>query len=405
MAQIKTLFFICVFMLGINVHLWAQNRNGVIKNEKSLTEVLQIISKKQKKHINYNPAVTNRIYIKDVSNDKNVVELLNKLLVNNDLEIKKAGSNYLYVRPLQKILLKGCVKSKETKSSLSNINVFIDSETNTRTDANGNFSFTLRKGNHKLTFKDKSYYPKTMSISLVAPTNYIIELKKIEQKKVKPQTIYKETKNQDTSINIALSDSLSVQQSYIPYTLPDSLRKEATTELLLPKSSPKYALKSNLILWGLTSPNLAVERKINKNFTAELLLGLNVGKAKQDKQSISYLIQPEIRYWLSRSFSGTSIGYHIYYAHYGAGDIIFPFQRNGLSGDNKYEGHLYGMGASLGYQWSINKHWNIEAVAGAGYVHLAYDKITWNNSWKNKKSLDYNYWGLTKASINLVYAF
>jgi len=196
---------------------------------------------------------------------------------------------------------------------------------------------------------------------------------------------------------------LPVQQSY--YTSPDSLRKEATTDILLLKSSPKYALKSNLILWGLASPNLAVERKINENFTAELLLGLKVGKAKQDKQSISYLIQPEIRYWLSRSFSGTSIGYHIYYAHYGAGDIVFPFQRKGLSGDNQYEGHLYGMGASLGYQWSINKHWNIEAVAGAGYTHLAYDKITWNNSWKNKKSLGYNYWGLTKASINLVYAF
>ena len=403
MARIKTSFFICVFMLSVNAHLGAQDKNSVIKNKKLLTEVLQIISKKQKKHINYNPAVTNSIYIKDVSNDKNAIELLNKLLINNDLEIKEAGSNYLYVKPLQKILLKGCVKNKETKSSLSNISVFIDAETNTRTDANGNFSFTLRKGNHKLTFKDKSYYPKTMSISLVAPTNYIIELKKIEQKKVKPQTIYKETKIQDPSINIALSDSLPVQQSY--YTSPDSLRNEATTDILLLKSSPKYALKSNLILWGLASPNLAVERKINENFTAELLLGLKIGKAKQDKQSISYLIQPEIRYWLSRSFSGASIGYHLYYAHYGAGDIIFPFQKKGLSGDNQHEGHLYGMGASLGYQWSINKHWNIEAVAGVGYIHLAYDKITWNNSWNNKKSLDYNYWGLTKASINLVYAF
>jgi len=247
MARIKTSFFICVFMLSVNAHLGAQDKNSVIKNKKLLTEVLQIISKKQKKHINYNPAVTNSIYIKDVSNDKNAIELLNKLLINNDLEIKKAGSNYLYVKPLQKILLKGCVKNKETKSSLSNISVFIDAETNTRTDANGNFSFTLRKGNHKLTFKDKSYYPKTMSISLVAPTNYIIELKKIEQKKVKPQTIYKETKIQDPSINIALSDSLPVQQSY--YTSPDSLRNEATTDILLLKSSPKYALKSNLILW------------------------------------------------------------------------------------------------------------------------------------------------------------
>jgi hypothetical protein len=95
----------------------------------------------------------------------------------------------------------------------------------------------------------------------------------------------------------------------------------------------------------------------------------------------------------------------MYYSNYGAGDIIFPFQRKGLPNDLFYEGYLYGMGASVGYQKRINKHFAVEGVIGTGYIHLSYDQISWNSSWHNKKSLDYNYWGLTKAEVNIAYLF
>jgi hypothetical protein len=49
-------------------------------------------------------------------------------------------------------------------------------------------------------------------------------------------------------------------------------------------------------LWGLATPNLAIEKRINKNVTAELSIGVKPGDSEHDEKSVSYLIQPEIRY-------------------------------------------------------------------------------------------------------------
>ncbi|MBP1631640.1 MAG: hypothetical protein H6Q15_2533, partial [Bacteroidetes bacterium] len=351
--------------------------------------------------------LTNRLYISDVSADKNAIELLNQLLVNYDLEIKKAASDYLYVRPLQKYLLNGRLRDKESKSPLYNFTVYFDGKAFTRTDIDGNFSFSLSKGNHIVAVKEKTYYPQTVNILMNSARSVIIELKKKEkkEKKVVVQAIHKNSNINNPSINKSLSDSLLAKQCPIIDVLPDSSRINLMPMLSLPTYANNYALKTNLILWGLATPNLAIEKKVNKNVTVELLIGVKPGDSEHDGKSVSYLIQPEIRYWFSRSFNGGYLGYHLYYSHFGAENMIFPFQRKGLSNSEWYAGYLYGMGVACGYQWALNKHLHLEATAGVGYVHLAYDKITWNNSWNNNKSLDYNYFGLTKAAINLVYIF
>ncbi|MBP1631627.1 MAG: hypothetical protein H6Q15_2520, partial [Bacteroidetes bacterium] len=351
--------------------------------------------------------LTNRLYISDVSADKNAIELLNQLLVNYDLEIKKAASDYLYVRPLQKYILSGRLKDKESRSPLYNFTVSVDGKAFTRTDIDGNFSFSLCKGNHIVAVKEKTYYPMTVNILMNSTRNVIIELKqkKKKEKKVVLQAIHKNSNINSPSINKSLSDSLLVQRRPILDTLPDFYGKNLMPMLSLPTNANNYALKTNLILWGLASPNLAIEKRVNKNVSIELSIGVKTGDSEHDGKSVSYLIQPEIRYWFSRSFNGGYLGYHLYYSHFGAENMIFPFQRKGLSNSEWYAGYLYGMGIAGGYQWVLNKHWHIEATAGVGYVHLAYDKITWNNSWNSKKRLDYNYFGLTKAAINLVYVF
>nr|WP_320039163.1 DUF3575 domain-containing protein [uncultured Bacteroides sp.] len=398
---------LCVLMFGISFQSEAQNQNRVSKSKKTLTEVLQMISKRKKVHINFNPELTNRLYISDVSADKNAIELLNQLLVNYDLEIKKAASDYLYVRPLQKYILNGRLKDKESKSPLYNFTVSVDGKAFTRTDIDGNFSFSLCKGNHIVAVKEKNYYPQTVNILMNSARSVIIELKKKEkkEKQIMLQAIHKNSNINNPSINKSLSDSLLAQHRPILDTSPNSSRRNLMPMLSLPTYANNYELKTNLILWGLATPNLAIEKKINKNVSIELSIGIKPGDSEHDGKSVSYLIQPEIRYWFSRSFNGGYLGYHLYYSHFGAENMIFPFQRKGLSNSDWYAGYLYGMGIACGYQWALNKHLHIEATAGVGYVHLTYDKITWNNSWNNNKSLDYNYFGLTKAAINLVYAF
>ncbi|WP_073398830.1 DUF3575 domain-containing protein [Bacteroides luti] len=394
-------------MFGISFHSEAQSRSCVSKNEKTLTEVLQMISKKKAVYINFNPKVTNRIYIKDVSSDKNEIKSLNNLLVDYDLEIKSAGLNFLYISPIQKILIKGCLKEKGLNKRLSDIVVTLDGKYTARTDMNGNFSFSILKGNHKLTIRDKAYYPVTMSLSKINPKNILIKLDKKKVKVLPPVISDVQTekeKMQIPLINNVVSDSSLVQKPDIPDALPNYYKSNSTYILPLPAISPMYVLKSNLVMWEQINPNIAFEYKLSENVTAEISVGLKIGNNKNNGKSISYLIQPEIRYWLSNSFNGFFIGFHMYYAQFSKNNMVYLFQRRGTSNYDR-EGYLYGMGASCGYQFSINKHWRIEATAGAGNIHLAYDKMTWNNSFNNKKSLDYNYFGLTKAAINLVYAF
>lgn len=390
-------------MFGFLVQTQAQNN----KRKKTLTEILQIISKKQKVQINFNPGVTNRIYIEDVTSNKDVVGSINRLLTDYDLEIKNAGPTYLYVKPVKKFALQGIVMDNQSRKPLSGITVSIDGKESVCTNAGGKFNLSLRKGYCKLTIKEKSYYPKMVSVSLPVSGNVVIQLKKREQKvEHRIVEVVKEEKKLSVSeISYVFPDSLLIRQPMMPDTLPYFFSKQVPSELSVTEKQTDFELKFNLIMWGLATPNLAVEKRINNNVTAELLLGFKADKYDKKGQSISYLVQPEIKYWFLQSFNGAFIGYHTYYAHYDAGDIIPPFQRKGISENERYEGYLYGMGASCGYQWSMNKHWNIEAVAGVGYIHLAYDRISLNNSWKSRNRLDYNYFGLTKAAINLVYSF
>ena len=44
-------------------------------------------------------------------------------------------------------------------------------------------------------------------------------------------------------------------------------------------------------------------------------------------------------------------------------------------GHDRYDGSLYGVGISYGYQWIISKRWSMEATIGVGYARLKYDNV------------------------------
>lgn len=403
MIRIKFLFLLCIFMSSFSLDNYAQNS----KKTKTLTEIFQIISKKKKVNINYNPSVANRIHIADVTSEKDVVESLNRLLVDYDLEIKSAGPTYLYVTPLQKFVLQGMVVDEQSSKPIP-CTIIMDGKKTVTTTSGGKFSFSLHKGTYRIAIKENAFLPKSVSISLSSSRNMIIKLKKKEQKII-PVVIQlpekEEKKLQVPAISYPVPDSVLALQPMIPDSLPHFFIGYHPVDSLSKDKSTDFMLKLNMIMWAKGITNIAVEKKITGNVTAEILLGIKPIKYDEKENSISYLIQPEIKFWLLRSFEGFFIGYHTYYAHYGAGDIIFPYLRKGVPENNRNAGYLYGMGASCGYYWPISKHWNLEAVVGVGYIHMVYDKTLLNNLMNKKGRFDYNYFGLTKAAINLIYAF
>ena len=59
----------------------------------------------------------------------------------------------------------------------------------------------------------------------------------------------------------------------------------------------RVALRTDLLLWGTTTPNAGVETSISRHFTVALNGAYNAWKFGNDMKLNLYFVQPELRYW------------------------------------------------------------------------------------------------------------
>lgn len=140
-------------------------------------------------------------------------------------------------------------------------------------------------------------------------------------------------------------------------------------------SAQRVAVKTNLPYWATTTPNLAVETRLNSKWTFDFSVGYNPFSFRGNKKVKHIALQPEGRYWLCSAFSGHFIGANLLYSHYNAGGVKFPFGLFPELKDHRFQGDLGAAGFVYGYSWMLpNKRWNIEAVVGLGVAYTHYDK-------------------------------
>lgn len=163
------------------------------------------------------------------------------------------------------------------------------------------------------------------------------------------------------------------------------------------------ALKTNILYGATLTPNLALEIGLGKKTTIELGGGYNFYEPSSGKLWKHWLVQPEFRYWFCERFNGTFLGVHALGGEYSFAKIDFPLAVFDDLKENRYEGHYYGGGITLGYQWILGKRWNLEASVGAGYVRVHYDKYKCTNCGSSIDNGVKNYWGPTKAAISLLF--
>lgn len=167
------------------------------------------------------------------------------------------------------------------------------------------------------------------------------------------------------------------------------------TVLLLFVSLANYAqntgVKSNLLYWATTTPNLGVETALGKKHTAQVFFGFNPWK------------QSGGGYWFCQSFNGWFLGVHAMGGQFNAGGVKLPLGIFKSLRDHRYEGWYVGGGVTAGYQWPLSKHWNLETSVGFGYDYIQYDKFKCGACGEKEKSSHDNYVGPTKAAISLIY--
>ncbi|WP_075557711.1 DUF3575 domain-containing protein [Parabacteroides timonensis] len=161
----------------------------------------------------------------------------------------------------------------------------------------------------------------------------------------------------------------------------------------------KIALKNNLLMDAMASPNLGVEFKVGERTTIDIPASLNLWSFSDTKKFKHVAVQPEVRWWLCQPLTGHFWGAHAHYASYNVGGIG-PFS---TIKENRYEGWLVGAGISYGYNWILAPRWSIEATVGVGYAYLSYDKFPCGKCQPLEHSGTKHYFGPTKLGLTLIF--
>ena len=168
--------------------------------------------------------------------------------------------------------------------------------------------------------------------------------------------------------------------------------------------SQSVGIKTNLVHWATTPPNIGAEFAFNRKYTMDITGGGNPFEYKDNKKLQHWIIQPELRYWTCESFNGHFFGLHALAGAYNVGGVDIPLGRLKDLKDYRYEGWGAGGGISYGYQWMLSPKWNLEFNLGAGYVHLNYDKFPCVKCGELlEEDATTNYFGVTKAAVSLIF--
>lgn len=212
---------------------------------------------------------------------------------------------------------------------------------------------------------------------------------------------------------ITISDLIKITDT--PFRLKARVCGLVVTVLMLvmaaaPAYAQRWAVKTNLLSDALLNVNGAVELGVAPKVTVQLCGSINTWTLSHGRQWKHWLVQPEVRRWFCDRFSGSFVGAHLL-----AGQYNFGHLKNGIDflgsdfsklGERRYQGWAGGLGVAYGYAWALNRHWNIEAEIGVGWLYTRYDSFKCIGCGKKlEEDRPHNYFGPTKAALSIVYTF
>lgn len=172
----------------------------------------------------------------------------------------------------------------------------------------------------------------------------------------------------------------------------------------------KAAIKTNLIYDALANINLGAEFKMAPKWTIDVNGNINCWNISGYKKWKHWMLQPEVRYWLCEAMHGNFVGLELHGGQYNIGHVNTDFSFLGTNfavlKDQRYQGWYGGAGVTFGHAWILADHWNIEAEIGLGWSYTCFDSFPCAKC--GNKLIDngtHNYFGITKAALNVVYIF
>jgi len=208
-------------------------------------------------------------------------------------------------------------------------------------------------------------------------------------------------------------------------TLPDGLlrvnpRNDGSTEGLtaLPESPPagelgsgaspappsrpyRFAVRTNLLYDAFLLPTLGVEWRVNPSLGVKLDGSFAWWGSEHGKVQKIWLVNPEVRWYLGgarRLYAGA-------FANLGQYNIYNSMIGKVFSNNTGYQGTLWGVGLTAGYQLYLSRSFSVDFNLGLGYTRLDYDSFNMPDNirtYKEKNAFK-NFWGPTQAGVSLVW--
>lgn len=160
----------------------------------------------------------------------------------------------------------------------------------------------------------------------------------------------------------------------------------------------RWHLKTNLPFWGIFWMNAAAEYKLSDHWSVDLSVYYNPVRYTRSFTMKAFMVQPSLRYWFLPDMKGHFLGVHLATAIYNvAVDKEIRYQ------DCNYP--LLGVGVDYGYALHFNDRWGMEFNVGIGYMHTHYETFYNVENGSRISSGYYNYFGITRGGISLIYRF
>lgn len=172
-----------------------------------------------------------------------------------------------------------------------------------------------------------------------------------------------------------------------------------TTVLLTPLAKAQdITIKSNLLSDITATLNVGAEWAFAPRWTLGVSTDYKGWAFKNNKKNKHWIVEPELRYWIKKTFNGHFVSFHPFGGLYNIGDIKLLG-----AGDYRYEGWTLGGGVGYGYQWRLSRKWRMEAEIGLGYAYADYDKYECKECGKKIGSGHGNFLVSTKVALSIIY--
>lgn len=175
--------------------------------------------------------------------------------------------------------------------------------------------------------------------------------------------------------------------------------------IILPIHAQHIAINNNLLFDAAGAISAGVELPLSKKTSLEAYGSLRPWKRGNISVHKHWTIQTQYRIWPCQVMNGFFFGPYFHFSQFNLGnrDLFFGLLK-GLK-PNRYEGWLVGGGLGAGYEYPIAKHWNLGAEVGVGYTYINAKKYDCEVCGRSKGRKEYNYVGISRIGLSVIYVF